>query len=138
MSEGGSFNYGAPSNATAEIAIVRALYDAFARRDIDAALPYIDDEFELLPVGTAERIGRAEPYRGPEGLRQYMQDAAGLWASLELQADDVRAVAGSVIVFGTVRGVLSGTEELVERRLLWTWRLRDGLAISLRVNDVGG
>ena len=137
MSSGGSFSYGAPSNAAAEIAVVRALYEAFARRDIEAAAPYLAPEFELLPVGTAERTGRTEPYRGTDGLRAYLADVGRVWESLELTADDVRAVAGSVIVFGTVRGVPAGTTDVVERRLLWTWRLRDGLAVSLRVNDVG-
>ena len=137
MSAGGSFSYGSPKSAAAEIAIVRALYDAFARRDVEAATPYLDPAFELLPVGTAERTGRTEPYIGAAGLAAYVADVERVWASLELQADDVRAVAGSVIVFGTVRGVPAGGGDVVERRLLWTWRLRDGLAVSLRVNDVG-
>ena len=137
MSSGGSFSYGTPGNAAAEIAVVRALYDAFARRDVDAAAPFLDPSFELLPVGTAGRIGRTEPYVGTEGLRAYLADVDRVWAELELRADDVRAIAGSVVVFGTVRGVLKGHDEVVERRLLWTWRLVDGLAVELRVNDVG-
>lgn len=138
MSSGGPFRYGTPANAAAEIAVVRALYDAFARRDADSAAPYLDPGFELHPVGTAQLVGRSEPYVGPDGVREYLADVERVWASLELRADDVRAIAGSVIVFGTVRGVLRGGEEVVERRLLWTWRLADGLAVELRVNDVGG
>jgi ketosteroid isomerase-like protein len=137
MSSGGSFSYGTPANAAAEIAIVRALYDAFARRDVDAAVPYLSPAFELLPVGTAELVGRTEPYIGAAGLRAYLADVERVWAELELRSDDVRAIAGSVIVFGTVRGVPRGRTDVIERRLLWTWRLEDGLAVSLRVNDVG-
>jgi ketosteroid isomerase-like protein len=138
MSSGGSFSYGTPSNAAAEIAVVRALYDAFARRDVEAALPYLAPGFEVLPVGTAELVGRTEPYVGADGLRAYLADVERVWSALELRADDVRAIAGSVVVFGTVRGVRAGSDEVVERRLLWTWRLVDGLAVHLRVNDVGG
>jgi ketosteroid isomerase-like protein len=134
---GGSFSYGTPANAAAEIAVVRALYEAFARRDIEGALPYLAESFRLLPVGTAGLIGRTEPYVGVQGLRDYLADAERVWSSLELRADDVRAVAGNVVVFGTVRGVRAGSSEVVERRLLWTWKLEDGLAVELRVNDVG-
>jgi ketosteroid isomerase-like protein len=137
MSEGGSFRYGTSSNAAAEVAVVRALYAAFARRDVAAAAPYLDEGFELFPTGTAELTGRAAPYLGPEGMRQYLEDVQRVWSELELVADDVRAIAGSVIVFGHVRGTPAGTDLVVERRVLWTWKLRDGRAISLRVNDVG-
>jgi ketosteroid isomerase-like protein len=137
MGSEGSFRYGTSSNAAAEVAVIRALYAAFARRDVAAAVPYLDDAFELLPTGTAELTGRTEPYRGPEGLRRYMDDVTRVWTELELVADDVRAIAGSVVVFGHVRGIPRGTDQVVERRVLWTWKLRDGRAVSLRVNDVG-
>jgi ketosteroid isomerase-like protein len=137
MTEPGTFRYGTATNAEAEVAVVRTHYDAFERRDAEAAVRYLAPDFELFPVGTAELAGRTEPYRGPDGLREYVADVRRLWSSLELRADDIRAVAGSVIVFGAVRGVPAGGTEVIERRLLWTWRLRDGLAVSLRVNDVG-
>jgi len=129
--------YGAPAGTAAEVAVVRAIYDAFAARDVEAALPLVADEFELLPSGTAGRIGRTVPYRGPEGLREYLADVQRVWDDLVLVADDIRAVAGSVVVFGHVRGRPRGSEELVERRVLWTWRLVEGKAVALGVNDFG-
>jgi ketosteroid isomerase-like protein len=50
-------------------------------------------------------------------------------------ADDVRAIAGSVVVFGHVTGRAGG--ERVVRRVVWTWLLRDGKAISVRADDLG-
>jgi ketosteroid isomerase-like protein len=138
MADAGGFEYGLPSSAAAEIAVVRAIYDAFARRDVDAALPYVDATFEVLPSGTAELVGRTQPYRGADGMRQYIADAERVWAELTLHADDIRAISGSVVVFGRVEGREAGTGAAVERRVLWTWKLRDGRAISLRVNDFGG
>ena len=128
MSSGGSFRYGTSSNAAAEVAVVRALYSAFARRDVAAAIPYLDESFELLPTGTRELTGRPDPYRGPEGMRQYLGDVERVWSELELVADDIRAISGSVIVFGHVRGTPRGTDLVIERRVLWTWKLRDGRA----------
>jgi hypothetical protein len=38
-------------------------------------------------------------------------------------------------VFGRVDAALDG--HAVRRRVLWTWRVRDGLAYSVNVNDLG-
>jgi ketosteroid isomerase-like protein len=134
----GGFSYGAPAGAATEVATVRAIYDAFARRDVDAALSLVADDFELSAAGTARASGRSEPYRGADGVREYLADAERVWEEFSVQAEDIRAVAGSVVVFGRVLGVLAGTSEVVARRMLWTWKLRDGKAVSVGVNDVGG
>jgi ketosteroid isomerase-like protein len=133
----GGFSYGAPAGTAADVAVVRAIYAAFAARDVEAALPHVSPRFELLPTGTATRVGRTEPYRGPAGLREYLADVERVWEDLTLVADDIRAVAGSVVVFGHARGRPRGGGGPVERRVLWTWRLEEGLAVSLGVNDFG-
>jgi ketosteroid isomerase-like protein len=132
------FRYGTPSGARGEVELVRQLYGAFARRDLDAMLARVADDFELLPTGTARIVGRATPYVGRAGLREYFEDTARAWAHLEIQADDIRAVAGSVVVFGRVRGVPADGTATLERRVLWTWRVRDGKVLFLGVNDLGG
>ena len=68
--------YGNPAGRTQDIDVVRAIYAAFNARDIEAALAYIAPDCELDLRGTAARIGRTEPYRGPDGLRQYFADVA--------------------------------------------------------------
>ena len=127
--------YGNPGGRDVEIETVRAIYDAFARRDIDAALAYISETCEFRPTGTAQRLGRTEPYVGHAGLRDYFADAEQVWEDLVLHADDIRAAAGGVIVFGHVEGRASG--EIVRRRTLWSWQVKDGLATAMRVSDLG-
>src|SRR3954453_19124287 len=132
-----TFSYGGASSSRGEVELVRSFYDAFARRDVDELVRHVADDFEILPTGTARLVGRATPYIGPAGIRQYFDDAATVWQHFEIHADDIRAVAGSVVVFGRVRGVPAGLTDAVERRVLWTWRLRDGKAVFLGVNDLG-
>jgi ketosteroid isomerase-like protein len=127
--------YGNPGALEADVTAVRAIYAAFGRRDIEAALAYVAPDVELFPSGTASRVGRTEPYRGHDGVREYFADAARVWDDLTLHADDIRAAAASVVVFGYVDGRIGG--EPVRRRVIWTWRFRDGRAVSLRVHDVG-
>jgi ketosteroid isomerase-like protein len=127
--------YGTPGVVEREVATVRAIYEAFARRDVEAALEHVaaDCEFEL--PGTAQRAGRTEPYRGPDGVRQYFTDALEIWSELTLYADDIRAAAGGVAVFGHVEGIVEG--KLLRRRVLWLWQIRDAKAVHVRANDLG-
>lgn len=127
--------YGNPGSRKSEVETVRAIYDAFARRDVDAALAYLSDDCEFHAQGTAALTGRADPYRGHAGVRAYFADAARVWDDLTLVATDVRAAAGSVVVFGHVTGTAGG--EPVRRRALWTWQVHDGRAVTMRVNDLG-
>jgi ketosteroid isomerase-like protein len=130
-----SEDYGNPAGLTHEVEVVRAIYEAFADRDLERALPHVHPECELHIEGTARRAGRSEPYRGHDGLREYFADVSRVWQELALHADDFRVVPGSVIVMGKVSGRVDGEE--IRRAAVWTWRLRDGKAVFIRVSDMG-
>jgi ketosteroid isomerase-like protein len=127
--------YGNPAGLTEDVEIVRAIYAAFAARDLDAALELVSPDCEIHLEGTARIAGRTEPYRGHAGMREYFADVGRLWDELSLRADDYRVVPGSVVVMGSVNGRREGTE--ITRIAVWTWRLRDGLATFVRVSDMG-
>jgi ketosteroid isomerase-like protein len=114
---------------------VRAIYEAFARRDVDAALEFVADDCEFELPMTEQMVGRTEPYRGREGVRQYFADADRVWAELTLYADDIRASSGGVVVFGHIEGQYAGGR--LRRRVLWLWQVRNGLATGVRANDLG-
>jgi ketosteroid isomerase-like protein len=108
------------------------LFRAFATRDIDAALAVAHPGLEFWPQGTAEGVGREEPYRGHEGLRAYFADVARAWTELVVEPGDLRAVAGAVVAFGSARGTRQdGTH--VELPVIWTFKVRDRLVLSGRV-----
>ena len=114
--------------------IVRRLFDAFARRDIDAALALSAPDVELWPQGTAEQLGRDAAYRGHEGVREYFADVARAWESLAVEPGDLRVAAGGVVAFGTARGrTLTGVE--VVTPVIWVFQLRDGLVVSGRITS---
>src|SRR4051794_14695735 len=94
--------YGNPAGLSAHADAVRAIYAAFARRDVDAALAHIAPESELHLRGTADASGREEPYRGHQGVRDYFTDVDGVWDELQLHAEDFRMLPGVVIVLGHV------------------------------------
>jgi ketosteroid isomerase-like protein len=127
--------YGNPAGNTQDVAAVRAVYDAFARRDLDGVLEHVAPDCELYLEGTASATGRSEPYRGHAGLREYFGDVERVWEELTLHAEDIRVVPGSVVVMGHVSGVRSG--QRMRRAAVWTWRLQDGKATYIRAADMG-
>jgi ketosteroid isomerase-like protein len=131
----GSGRYGNPGNRSTEVDLVRAIYEAFDRRDRDAFERLLAPDIVMHLEGTARQIGRAGPYKGYDGVHEYFADVDRVWETLRLHADDVRAVAGSVVVFGHVTGRRQGED--VTRRVVWTWLLRHGRALSVRADDLG-
>jgi ketosteroid isomerase-like protein len=127
--------YGNPAGLVDEIEVVRGLYEAFQRRDLDAMLVAISDDAELFFEGTARLAGRAEPYRGHSGLREYFADVERIWEDLVLHATDYRAVPGSVIVMGHITGRRQGLD--VRRSSVWTWKVSGGRATSVKAADLG-
>jgi ketosteroid isomerase-like protein len=127
--------YGNPAGITGEVDVVRAIYAAFADRDLERALEFVDPDCEIRLEGTMSRAGRREPYRGHAGMREYFEDVGRVWEELEIHADDFRVVPGSVIVMGHVTGRLDGQE--IRRAAVWTWRLRDDRAVYMRASDMG-
>jgi ketosteroid isomerase-like protein len=110
---------------------VRDLYDAFARRDVDAAIALTHPGVEFWPHGTAERAARASPYRGHDGLRAYFDDVASVWEELRVEPDELRIAGDGVVAFGTAIGRSGG--QRVHQPVIWVWKLREGRVVSGRV-----
>ena len=127
--------YGNPAGLTADIDVVRAIYAAFAARDLEAAMAFVAPDCEIHLAGTPRALGRTEPYRGHAGLREYFADVERVWEELTIHADDFRVVPGSVIVMGQVSGRFG--DRPVRRACVWTWRVRLGQAVNVRVADMG-
>ena len=127
--------YGNPAGLTADIDVVRAIYGAFAVRDIEGALAFVDPECVIHLEATAREAGRHGPYVGHDGLRQYFADVEAVWNQLVIHAEDFRVVPGAVVVMGHVEG--QGVDGAFRRAAVWTWRLQGGRAVQLRVADMG-
>jgi ketosteroid isomerase-like protein len=127
--------YGNPAGLTDEADVVRAIYDAFARRDVMTMIGYLSPDCELDLAGTSRLAGRSGPYRGHDGAREYLRDVEQVWEELVLHTEDIRVIPGSVIVIGHVTGKRQGLE--VRRSSVWTWRVSEGRATSVKVADLG-
>lgn len=115
---------------------VQAVYEAFATRDAEAMIRHIHPECEFRPFGTRLLRGEDDPYRGHDGIRRYLADVAELWDELTLEPLDYRSAGTSVVVFGHVTGRSPRAE--VDTQVTWVWKLRDALAIDIRVFPTSG
>jgi ketosteroid isomerase-like protein len=106
-------------------ALVERLYEAFNRRDPEEIVAVCDQGMEFFPYATAEAVGRAEPYVGPEGLRQYLADAAKVWEELLITPSQVEQRGNRLLVRGRV---YARSRELGIRDmpLAWIWEVREG------------
>ena len=122
---------GRPPDASDRIALVRAAFDAFVDRNADGMEAHLQPDVELRPLGTAARAGRTAPYRGYEGMRQYIEDLDAVWDNLELRPQMFQLIEGGVAVFGEV--IAQAADGTVSVDVVWVWKLRDGLISSIQV-----
>jgi ketosteroid isomerase-like protein len=106
--------------------VIRALFDAFARRDLDAALALAEPDVEFWPEGTAQRAERTAPYRGHDGIRQYFDDVAAVWDELRVEPGELRVAGDGVVAFGTATGRPVGSDDEVGQPVIWLFKLRGG------------
>jgi ketosteroid isomerase-like protein len=113
-----------------DVSVVRAVFAAFAERDVERVLELIDPEIEFTPV-TADFAGRTAPYRGYEGIREYFRDVALVWDHIRLTPHDFREVGGRILVTGRVSA--RSPARIVDGSTGWVWRVRNGRVVYGRV-----
>jgi ketosteroid isomerase-like protein len=113
-----------------DIEVVKAMFAAFAARDLEAVLALAHPEIEFTAV-TGAHAGRTEPYRGHDGMRQYFRDVATVWEELHLTPREFRESGDLVLVTGKVSA--RSRSRTVAGSTGWIWRVRDGKVVFGRV-----
>jgi len=111
--------------------VIRRAYRAFAARDVDALVELADPDVEVSTV-TGLLAGRPGPYRGRDGLTEYMDDLASTWERIELQPQRFLKVGeGEILVYGRVRAWHQ--QGFLDSSNAWLWTLREGKVAAVRV-----
>jgi ketosteroid isomerase-like protein len=113
-----------------DIDVVKAVFAAFAERDLEGVLELVAPEIEFVAV-TSDYAGRSGPYRGHDGLREYFRDVAEVWDELRLTPTDYRVVGEQVLVTGRVSA--RSPARVVTGSTGWVWRVRSGRVVRCRV-----
>ena len=113
-----------------EIEVVRAVFWAFAERDVEGVLAHAHEDIVFSPV-TADYAGRTEPYVGHDGMREYFRDVAEVWDDLRLTPTEFRQVGHTVLVTGKVSA--RSPARLIAGSSGWIFRVREGKVAYGRV-----
>jgi uncharacterized protein len=108
---------------------LRGGYEAFARRDLDAALEMMDPEIE---AHDAPEVPDAAVHRGREAVRRDWEQMFDLFEDFTIDVEDLFDAGDELVVFLRLsgRGRESGAE--VDARMAHIWTIREGRAIRLR------
>jgi ketosteroid isomerase-like protein len=109
-----------------DIEVVREVFVAFADRDVERVLALVDPDVVFTAV-TGGVVGKAEPYRGHEGMREYFRDVADVWDEIVLTPREFRQVGDAILVTGKVNA--RSPARVVSGSTGWVWRVRDGRVV---------
>jgi ketosteroid isomerase-like protein len=113
-----------------DIDVVKAVFTAFAERDVEGVLAHAHHDIVFSPV-TADYAGRTEPYVGHDGIRDYFRDVGDVWDDLRLTPIEFRQLGETILVTGKVSA--RSPARLIAGSSGWIWRLRAGKVVYGRV-----
>jgi ketosteroid isomerase-like protein len=117
----------------ANVEVVKSVFAAFERRDAGALVALCTEDCVFEPV-TAQLAAGGEPYRGHDGMRRYLGDAARVWQELRPEPTVFHEVGDDTVV-ATGRIYAWGVGRVIDSPAGWLWRVRDGRIAYGRVFD---
>jgi len=105
-------------------ALIGRLFHAFNQRDAETIVALCSEQMEFVAV-TAEEAGRESPYRGRDGLRDYLADVEQIWEELLITPSQVERRGERLLVVGRVY-VRSRELGIRDMPVAWIWVLREG------------
>ncbi len=108
------------------VEIVRAGYDAFSRRDLDAALANVDPEIEWRQ---STALPDARTFRGHDGVRGFFEQIFELFDRSDFVPEEITDLGDQIVVLHRFVGYGRSSGVPVEATEAALWTLRDGKAI---------
>jgi ketosteroid isomerase-like protein len=109
------------------LAVVRAVYEAFASNDIDAAFAYLDPAFELW---ASRRSEGCESFWGREGIERWIAMMEGIRGEWLFDPERLIAAGNKVVALVPLVDERGSSQVPGDRRVAHLWRLRGGRAIT--------
>lgn len=118
-----------PAKAVDDVyeALLGRLFHAFNQRDAVAIVSLCAPEMEFFTV-TGGEVGHDAPYRGPDGLREYLADVERVWEALLITLGTVERQGNRLLAFGRVY-VRSRELGIRDMPVAWIWNVQDSLFV---------
>jgi len=114
------------------LAVVRAIYDAFATGDIAGVLARFHPE---IVWREAENFPYADrnPYRGPKAVAEgVFMRCATEWDGFAVEIDEILDAGTAILALGRYAGVYRATGRRQHPQMVHVWRVKDGLATEFQ------
>jgi ketosteroid isomerase-like protein len=115
---------------TGGVAQMKAVYDAFNRRDFQDLANVLDPD--VVFVEAEGRENRSRERRGRDPLLEYLGSWWDAWESVHWDVYEAREEGGRVLTLCNVRGRPRGTGVDVDRRMAHISRFREGRMFQSR------
>jgi ketosteroid isomerase-like protein len=115
---------------SADIANLRAGYEALGRGEWDEAFRHLDPEVELT---TADLVPNPGVYRGRDEVRRFFEDLLEPFEEVHIEPEEFFQRNDQIVAFLRITWMPSGTTATVENRVGHLWTVRDGRATHLRL-----
>jgi uncharacterized protein len=110
--------------------LVRRMYDAYARGEVELGLSYLDPEIEFSqPAGEPG----AGTYHGHEGVVQAFASWTGAWDDYRVDVDELIDFGDHVLARTRHRGRGKGSGVEVEHRIFQLWTLHRDKVVRARM-----
>jgi ketosteroid isomerase-like protein len=110
--------------------VVRALLEAAARGDWDAAMAAYDPEVE---IDTTQALPDGRVYHGLEGVDRSWRTWRGPWSAYDFKVEELTEAGDRVLAVLHIRGRAKGSGIEVERRQAEVYTLRDGRIVGWKL-----
>ena len=109
--------------------IVRRIYEAANRGDLDTANSYIHPEIEFHTYAQSPEAG---VYRGKEAVRKYNEHLFEQFESIRFDVDELVDAGDRVVAMTTQHAVPKGGRQEMNVHVAEVWVVRDGLLAERR------
>ncbi len=104
------------------VEVVRAVYEAVARGDLETANSLLHPEIEFHTYVHAPEAG---VYRGKQAVQEYNEVLFGQFESLRIELEELVDAGDQVIAVTTQHAVPKGGSQAIEVHMAETWTIRD-------------
>jgi ketosteroid isomerase-like protein len=113
------------------VEIVRRTYEAFNRRDWDAAFRYLDPDVEFT---TPARGPVAGTFRGRDEIQGFLEEMYAAFEARTVEPEEIFESGEQQVAVVVIRRMRpEGSSAEIEARSGALWTIRDGLVASIRV-----
>lgn len=114
------------------VALIRAIYDAFAAGDIPGVLGRMAPDMEWNEAENFPYADRS-PYVGPEAiLSGVFARLGGEWDGFAAVPEKFLGAGDTVFVPGRYKGRYKATGKKLDAQMIHVWRVRDGKAVHFQ------